>query len=155
MFSNIRCLEMFFKKFVLKIFVKFLEKHLCESLFFIKVAGWGWKVLKEPVTFTVNGLSKIQISFLTLQRILVLFRFIAFLLARENEGKNEVYIFYGKFALSDLFIWYLILLLQPWKKAAQLAIFALQETFLQHTDAFWNTLISLDIQYLRLISRRK
>ena len=30
---------MFFKKSVLKHFVKFTGKHLCESLFFNKVAG--------------------------------------------------------------------------------------------------------------------
>ena len=35
------CPEVFYKKGVLKNFAKFIGKHLCQSLFFNKVAGLG------------------------------------------------------------------------------------------------------------------
>ena len=33
--------ELLYKKNVLKYFAKFLEKHLCQSLFLIKLQAWG------------------------------------------------------------------------------------------------------------------
>ena len=39
--SRSSCPEVFCKKDLLKNFTKFTGKHLCQSLFFNKVAGWG------------------------------------------------------------------------------------------------------------------
>ena len=41
---------MFCKKAVLKNFTKFTEKHLCQNLFFNKVAGLGLLLKKEALT---------------------------------------------------------------------------------------------------------
>ena len=38
---------MFCKKGVLKHFTKFIGKHLCQNLFFIKVTGWPLKLYKK------------------------------------------------------------------------------------------------------------
>ena len=45
-------LEMFYKKSALKYFAKFIEKHLCQSLFFNKVA------IVKPATLLKRDSSK-------------------------------------------------------------------------------------------------
>ena len=47
-------LKVFCKKGVLRNFVKFTGKHLCQSLFLNKVSGWGanWKRLSFHINYS-------------------------------------------------------------------------------------------------------
>ena len=61
-------LEVFYKKEVLKNFVKFIAKHLCQSLFFTKVAGLrAATLLKKRLwhrCFPVNSAKFVRTPFL-------------------------------------------------------------------------------------------
>ena len=54
--------EVFCKKGVLRNFAKFTEKHLCQSLFFNKVADWGLALLKKITLAQVFSCEFCQIS---------------------------------------------------------------------------------------------
>ena len=63
------CPEVFFKKSVLRNFAKFTRKHLCQRLFFNKVAGlWPATILKKRLwyrCFPVNFVNFLRAPFFT------------------------------------------------------------------------------------------
>ena len=66
--SRSNCPEVFGKKGVLRYFAKFIEKHLCQSLFFNKVAGFILHLYKKKRvchrSFPVNFVKFLRTPFL-------------------------------------------------------------------------------------------
>ena len=82
--------EVFCKKRLLRNFTKFTGKHLCQSLAFIKVAGWGlqlyWKKRLWHSCFPVNFSKFLRTLFLTEHLRWLLFFFAFFLLVLWRKG---------------------------------------------------------------------
>ena len=75
----------FCKKGALRNFAKFTGKHLCQSLNFNKVAGWGLQLYKQPGTFLKKRLWCFPVNFTEFLKTPFLSEHIRWLLVNERQ----------------------------------------------------------------------